>query len=238
MMAADVGDGLVVERDAVAACCRDGLEVLAGILDHQVHVDHAAAAMDHRRDRLQHDRPHRDRLDEVAVADVEVEDAALGPQQLVDLGAEVREVCAVERRLDLDRPDPVPPGHRSRSYDFNRAMKNPLVRSRCGSVSRNSGRVGWAYWGHSVAEGQRLEPGGVHDRFVLVRVQRAHRVDDRAAGPSCVLRPPAAARAGARAAGARASAGRGDARARRGRSTVRRRARGRSRSRRARERRP
>ena len=47
----------------------------------------------------------------MAVADVEVEDAATGVEQRVDLLAEAREVGAVERRLDLDRPDPVAPGH-------------------------------------------------------------------------------------------------------------------------------
>ena len=81
IVAAHVVDRLVVERDAVAAGLRDRLEVLRRALDHQVHVDRAAERVDERRDRLQHDRPHRDRLDEVAVADVEVEDAAAGDEQ-------------------------------------------------------------------------------------------------------------------------------------------------------------
>ena len=62
-------------------------------------------------------------------------------------------------------------------------MKNPLVRSRCGSVRRNSGRVGCAYCGHSPSSGDRFEPGGINDRLVLVGVHRAHRIDDRPAGP-------------------------------------------------------
>ena len=110
-----VVDRLVVERDAVAARLRDRLEVLRRVLDHQVHVHRAAALVDARRDRLQDDRPHRDRLDEVAVTDVEVEDAALRVEQRVDLVAEVREVGAVQRRLDLGASDPVRPAH-ARSY--------------------------------------------------------------------------------------------------------------------------
>ena len=107
----DVAHRLVVEGDAVAARCRDRLEVLGGALDHQVHVDRTPVAVDQRRDRREDDRAHRDRLDEVAVADVEMEDAAFGREQLFDLVAEVGEVRPVERRLDLDRPDPIPPGH-------------------------------------------------------------------------------------------------------------------------------
>ena len=76
-----------------------------------MHVDLAVRFVDHRRDRLEHDRPHRDRLDEVPVADVEVEDAHVGAQENVDLLAELREVRPVERRLDLDGADPLLPGH-------------------------------------------------------------------------------------------------------------------------------
>ena len=109
--AGDVAHRLVVERDAVTARGRDWLEVLGGALDHQMHVDHTAVPVDQRRDRREDDRAHRDRLDEVAVADVEMEDAAFGREQLFDLVAEVGEVRPVERRLDLDRPNPIPPGH-------------------------------------------------------------------------------------------------------------------------------
>ncbi len=88
----------------------------------------------------EHDRADRHRFDEVAVADVEVEDAAAGLEQFVDLLAEPREVRRVERRLDLGVPHPVVPAHpddRTR-----RATKKPLVPWTCGSVSRNSGRDG------------------------------------------------------------------------------------------------
>ena len=57
--------------------------------------------VDDRRDRPQHDRPDRHRRDEVAVADVEVEDAAARGEQRLDLLPEPREVGRVERRLDL-----------------------------------------------------------------------------------------------------------------------------------------
>ena len=107
-----VVDRLVVERHAVAAGPRDLREVPRRVVDHQVAVDRGALdGVDERRDRLQHDRPHRDRLDEMAVADVEVEDARAGPQQHLDLLAEVREVRRIQRRLDLHGSDPVLPGH-------------------------------------------------------------------------------------------------------------------------------
>ena len=108
---ADVVDDLDVEGDAVAARLRELLEVVRRVVDHQVAVDPAAVLVDERRDRAQHDRADRHRRDEVAVADVEVEDAGAGVQQGLDLLAEPREVRRVERRLDLDRPNPVAPRH-------------------------------------------------------------------------------------------------------------------------------
>ena len=46
------------------------------------------------------------------VADVEVEDAAPGREEHVDLLAEPREVGGIERRLDLPPvPDPALPAH-------------------------------------------------------------------------------------------------------------------------------
>src|SRR5712691_994910 len=92
-------------------------DVTLGVVDHQVAVDHAAAAVDERRDRLEHDRPHRHRLDEVTVADVEMEDASARVHEDADLLAEVGKVRRVQRRLDLHHPHPVAPGHASaRSY--------------------------------------------------------------------------------------------------------------------------
>ena len=109
----DVVHGLDVEGDAVAARLRELLEVVRRVVDHQVAVDASALRVDHRCDRAQHDRPDRHGRDEVAVADVEVEDADAGVQQGLDLLAELREVRRVQRRLDLDCPNPVAPSHRT-----------------------------------------------------------------------------------------------------------------------------
>ena len=102
---------LVVHGDAVAAGLLDRSEVLLGTLSHQVTVDERAARVDDRRDRLEDDRAHRDRLDEVTVADVEVEHMHAGAKEHVDLLAQAREVGRIERRLDLHRSDPVVPAH-------------------------------------------------------------------------------------------------------------------------------
>ena len=109
----DVVHDLVVEGGAVAARARDLGEVAQRVVDHQVAVEHAACVVHERRDRLEHDGADRHGLDEVAVADVEVEDACAGVQQHADLLPEPVEVRRVERRLDLDHSDPVALGHRS-----------------------------------------------------------------------------------------------------------------------------
>ena len=75
-------------------------------------VDRSAVeGVDERCDRLEHDRPHRDRLDEVAVTDIEMEDARPGTQEHLDLLADDREVGCIERRLDLGSTSPrIDPG--------------------------------------------------------------------------------------------------------------------------------
>ena len=73
--AREVVAGLVVHGHAVPAGLRDLPEMLLRALDHEVAVEHAAEPVDDRRDRLEDDRADRDRLDEVPVTDVEVEDA-------------------------------------------------------------------------------------------------------------------------------------------------------------------
>jgi hypothetical protein len=100
-----------VHCHAVASGLGDRLEVPLRLLDHQVAVEHPAEPVDERRNRLEDDRPHRDRRDEVPVADVEVEDPRAGAEERLALLPEARQVGRVERRLDLDRPDPVLPGH-------------------------------------------------------------------------------------------------------------------------------
>ena len=108
-------------------------------------------------------------------------------------------------------------------------MKKPDVSSRSGRVSRNSGRFGWANCGHSSPSGSTSRPERVDDRLVLVGVQRADGVDDRAACASSARRPRAAARAAAPAAACARQRRSGRRARRRAPSTARRRARGRSR---------
>ena len=120
----DVVDRLVMERDAVAAGLCDLREVAHRIVDHEVAVQRTVHAVHDRRDRPQHDRAHRDRLDEMPVADVEVEDPHAGPQQDVHLFAELREVGRIDGGLDLDRAHPVLPAHVARLYWVNRAMNS------------------------------------------------------------------------------------------------------------------
>ena len=85
----------------------------------------------------------------------------------------------------------------SSRHTRSRAMKNPDVPCRCGVVSRNSGRFGWANCGHSSPSGSTSRPRRVDDRLVLVGVQRADRVDDRAARARRARPRRGAARAGA-----------------------------------------
>ena len=174
-----VGDGLEMERDAVGARGLERAEVVLRVVDHQVAVDHPALAVDERRDRLEHDRADGDRLDEVPVADVEVEDPRARAEQLLDLLPEPGEVGRVQRRLDLDRADPLIPGHGAilrptQCQTLSRATKNPDVPWRCGAVSRNRGSFGWRNCGHSAPRSIGREAGGLDDRLVLVRVQRAN----------------------------------------------------------------
>ena len=106
-----VVDDLVVEGDAVAAGAGDLREVAQRVVDHQVAVEHAARLVDERRDRLEHDGPDRDRLDEVAVADVEVEDAAAG---VAGARRSARRAARSPPRRATARsrvPHPVAPGH-------------------------------------------------------------------------------------------------------------------------------
>ena len=122
----------------------------------------------------------------MTVADVEVEDAAAGREQRLDLLTEAGEVGGVERRLDLAPvPNPVLPAHArdptaaatvrgaeppnpcatsSQGWAHgtrSRAMKNPLVPWTWGSVWRNSGRVGWRNCGQASASEASTQPRGV-----------------------------------------------------------------------------
>ena len=147
-----VGD-LDVEGDRVGARGGELLEVVGGIVDHQVAVEHAARRVDPRCDRPEHDRSHRDRRDEMPVADVEVEDPAARLEQCVDLLPEPAEVGGVERRLELRPvPDPVAPPHgailRSRPAERRRS------RSFRGRAAASAGSPG-ASGGGTRATGHR-----------------------------------------------------------------------------------
>ena len=123
--AREVGAGLVVDGDAVPTSLGNCPEVLLRALDHQVAVEHAAEPVHERRDRLEDDRANRDRLHEVTVADVELEDARPRVHDADEICAEIREVGRVDRRLDLGAAHPFVPAH---AGDLKRAMKNPDVR--------------------------------------------------------------------------------------------------------------
>ena len=103
---------LDVKRDRVGAGVCELGEVMVGVVDHQVTVEHAAGCVNHRGDRAQHDRPDRHRWDEVPVAAIEVEDPAAGGEQLVDLLTQPAEVGRIEGGRDLEVvTDPVDPSH-------------------------------------------------------------------------------------------------------------------------------
>ena len=103
-------------------------------------------------------------------------------------------------------------------------MKKPLVPWTCGNVCRNSGRLGCRNCAQP-SIGSISETGGVDDGLRLVGVDRADRVDDRAAGPDAVGRRPqelelqlgqrlgAPAQVGARCENAETGTGRVDERA-------------------------
>ena len=70
----------------------------SGSLDHQVDVEDAAGLVDPVGDRGGDQRPDRDRRDEVAVHDVDVDHPRTGVHHLADLGTEPREVGREDRR--------------------------------------------------------------------------------------------------------------------------------------------
>ena len=107
-----LGAHLHVEGHAVAARLRYRLEVLLGLLDHEMAVEPPTPAAHERGDRREHHRADGDLRDEVAVPHVEVEHPSAGGLQRLELVAETREVGRVDRRLDLDRACPLGPARR------------------------------------------------------------------------------------------------------------------------------
>jgi hypothetical protein len=86
---------LEVDADAVGAGLAELRDMALRRFHHQVAVEPRPRVVDERSDRLEDDRAHRDRRDEMAVADVEVEDAGPGAKQLFHLFAEAGEVRRV-----------------------------------------------------------------------------------------------------------------------------------------------
>ena len=182
----------------------------------------------------EHDRPDRDRLDEVAVADVEVEDARAGVEQVprsARRGARSRRrrATARSRTVRIQSRQATAEAYEAR-YTRTRATKKPDVPCTCGSVSRNSGRRGCAVLAASRRRGPRpAGPSASTTSSFSAAVDRADGVRDRAAGAHPLRRGPQEPELELGQRLAPASAGPGASRGRRGRSTARRRAPGRSR---------
>ncbi len=95
--------GLDVDRDPVRAGPGERVDLALRALDHQVDVDVAARRVDLRRQRLDDQRAHRQRRDEVPVHDVDVDRARARVHDLGDLLAEPGEVGGEDRRRDAGR---------------------------------------------------------------------------------------------------------------------------------------
>ena len=107
-----------------------------GALDHQVAVDDAAGVVDQVGDRVDDQRADRDRRDEVAVHDVDVDHPRAGGEHLVDLLAEPGEVGREDRGSDLSaarRPRPDRPSDDRRSievpHSWQRRSWSTLIRT-------------------------------------------------------------------------------------------------------------
>ena len=129
------------------------------------------------------------RRDEVAVADVEMEDPRARLERGPELVPEARKIGRVERRLNLHlTADTVPPPHRAILRRSRAWHTQPGDEEAGGAVDvwqrqRNSGRLAWRNCGHSSASDASGSSPDASTVLGLVAVDRAHRVDDRAAGP-------------------------------------------------------
>ena len=81
-----------MDRDAVGARLREGLDLISGPLDHQVDVQRTSGGVHPVCDRARHEGADRDRRDEPPVHDVDVDHPRACGHHLVDLLAEAREV--------------------------------------------------------------------------------------------------------------------------------------------------
>ena len=75
-------------------------DLALGALDHHVDVDQRAGVVDAVGERGDDQRPHRERRHEVAVHDVDVDDARAGVEHLADLVAQAGEVGGEDRGGD------------------------------------------------------------------------------------------------------------------------------------------
>ncbi len=105
--AVDVGGRLGVEGDGVRAGAGELGDLALGRVDHEVDVELGVEVAQ----RLHDDRPHRDRRDEVAVHDVDVDHRRARGEDLGDLGAQAPEVGGEDGRSDavahtVDGPHP------------------------------------------------------------------------------------------------------------------------------------
>ena len=91
---------LDLDEDAVGAGVGELVDLALGALDHEVDLEDRARVVDLVAQGLDDDRPHRDRRDEVAVHDVDVDDLGAGLEHRADLLAEPREVGGQDRRGD------------------------------------------------------------------------------------------------------------------------------------------
>ena len=147
-----VGVGLHVDRDRVGGLGEEG-DHAAGAGDHEVHVHEAARGVDRRRDGPGEVGAEREVGDEVGVHHVDVEGARPGADERVELLADAQHVSRHQRREHLPRRE------RRRAHPaLIRAMKNPSVPCRWGSVSSASGRRGWARPGYSAPRSSSRAP--------------------------------------------------------------------------------
>ncbi len=95
-----VGKHFHVDRDPRRPCLHEGLDVLIGVGDHQVHVQRNGGHAVHR---LHDRRPHRQVRHEVPVHDVDVQQVGSATLDRRDLLAQRGEVRCQERWRDCER---------------------------------------------------------------------------------------------------------------------------------------
>ena len=115
---------LLVHDDHVGAGGRELARRTLRMLDHEVHVEQRAGAVDERLQRLDDQRSDGDVGHEVAVHDVDVDDARAGVEHRLDVVAQAAEVGGQDGRRDVDAPQDV----------FHRSSDPSLPRRRAAAV--------------------------------------------------------------------------------------------------------